>query len=101
MKYCSVVEFEYGSGARGTVGLVGTDGVTVGASYLDEQNANARLIAASPDLLAALEGWAEWYRKVSVDHDDDMTYLNGAGWGDADKLAEQTRAAIAKSRGES
>lgn len=55
MKYCSVVEFEYGSGARGTVGLVGTDGVTVGASSLEEQNANARLIAAAPDLLAACQ----------------------------------------------
>ncbi len=57
MKYCSVVEFEYGSGARGTVGLVGTDGATVGASNLDEQNANARLIAAAPEMLDALRNF--------------------------------------------
>ena len=57
MKYCSVVEFEYGSGARGTVGLVGSDGVTIGASSLDEQNANARAITALPDLLTALEAF--------------------------------------------
>ncbi|KEZ00320.1 hypothetical protein AI27_06535 [Sphingomonas sp. BHC-A] len=60
MKYCSVVEFEYGSGARGTVGLIGTDGVTVGASDLERQNADARLIAAAPDMLAFIAKIADF-----------------------------------------
>lgn len=50
--------------------------------------------AAVTELRATLEGWAEWHRKVCVDHDDDLTYLNDAGWDDADKLAEHTRAAL-------
>jgi hypothetical protein len=49
----------------------------------------ARLIAAAPDLLAALKGWRDWYA------DDDSSVTQ------ATDLMPQTRAAIAKAEGES
>jgi len=41
-------------------------------------NANARLIAAAPDLLAALKQSLPWILKVAADHDDegDLTGLH-------------------------
>lgn len=54
MKYCSAVEFEYVSGARGSIGLVCKDGVTVGASELDQQNDNARFIALAKNHMGEL-----------------------------------------------
>ena len=55
---------------------------------LDEQSANARLIAAAPELLAALESAQAWIAR--------------AGYTDRDKwqsVQEQARAAIAKAKG--
>lgn len=52
--------------------------------YLDTSDANARLIAAAPDLLDALEN---------------LTIAIGMGW-DLDGVVEVSRAAIARAKGE-
>lgn len=56
--------------------------------------------ARAEKLVEALEGWADWHRKACIDSDDDLTYINGDGWADADKLAEQSRAALSEYAGE-
>lgn len=54
-KYLDAVIFRYRSGAKGTVALVGKDYAEVGASELDEQNANSAFIAlCHPENIAAL-----------------------------------------------
>lgn len=56
--------------------------------------------ARAEKLVEALEGWADWHRKACIDSDDDLTYINGDGWADAGKLAEQARAALSEYAGE-
>lgn len=58
----------------------------------DENAANARLIAAAPDLLAALEDMLSGWRYIRETHGD----LYGVGW---DRAENAARAAIAKARG--
>ena len=53
-----------------------------------EQDANARLIAAAPSMLAALEGFAAWEAADSPMSDDDLR-----------ALFEQARAAVAQATG--
>lgn len=60
-----------------------------------EVAANARLIAASPELLLVAKRIAEWVRAVDEDGDD-LTYLNSDGWADVRETADMARAAIAK-----
>lgn len=57
----------------------------------DNQLANARLIAAAPELLAALESLYETIRNYEIDMD---TYPHH-------NMMEEARAAIAKAKGES
>lgn len=55
LKYCSSVEYRSDiPGLSNTVCQVRQSGVLVGASALAEQNANARLIAAAPEMAEAL-----------------------------------------------
>lgn len=54
-KYLDAVLFQYQSGMKGTVALIGKEAAQVGASELDEQNANSAYIAlCSPDNIGAL-----------------------------------------------
>ena len=54
-KYLDAVLFQYQSGMKGTVALIGKETAQVGASELDEQNANSAYIAlCSPDNIGAL-----------------------------------------------
>lgn len=69
---------------RGVVAQVGTDGGTFSKS---EAQANARLIAASPDLLAALRAVLDHGQRLDPHHED---LCNVCG---------PTRAAIAKVEG--
>jgi hypothetical protein len=64
------------------------------SDYSQESEANARLIAAAPDLLAALEGLVEVAKAALEEVNRD-----GAEWHVAAELAE-ARAAIAKARGQ-
>jgi len=78
-----------------------------------ENQANARLIAAAPDLLQAVRTFADWLRREEegFDHtkDDRNTPEGEAAWrawydGNLNVCAlarEQARAAIAKAEGES
>jgi hypothetical protein len=77
------------------------------SGYLQPVVANARLIAAAPDLLATLEAistaWGNLERKpVPTKHPaygTGETYLSPAGRMIAAELIEQARAAIAKAEG--
>lgn len=62
----------------------------------DVAKANARLIAAAPELLAFVEKIDRWIQRSE---DDDCEYLNGEGWDDLRILQVAARAAIAKARG--
>lgn len=54
-KYLDAVLFQYQSGIKGTVALIGKEAAQVGASELDEQNANSAYIAlCSPNNISAL-----------------------------------------------
>jgi len=54
-KYLDAVLFQYQSGMKGTVALIGKEAAQVGASELDEQNANSAYIAlCSPNNISAL-----------------------------------------------
>tara|TARA_R110000868_G_C10374885_1_gene718775 strand:+ start:335 stop:511 length:177 start_codon:yes stop_codon:yes gene_type:complete len=55
--------------------------------------ANARLIAAAPELLAALEDMLNGWRYIRSTHGD----LYGVGW---DRAQEKAEAAIAKADGQ-
>lgn len=59
-----------------------------GVDVDDEDDANACLIAAAPDLLAACEAMLEWVARETDDRD----------W--PHPVLDQARAAIAKARGE-
>ena len=65
-----------------------------------ERKANARLIAAAPDLLAALEGLVSWFGEVNYDAFDsgeiDESQLD---WLGLHKVLDRATAAIAKARG--
>lgn len=56
------------------------------------ENANARLIAASPDLLEALKDMLSGWRYIRESHGD----LYGVGW---DRAQEKAENAIAKATG--
>jgi hypothetical protein len=56
--------------------------------YGDDNNANAQLIAAAPDLLEALE---------AITYDGSWTY---GVWAPSDKAWDKVYAAIAKAKGE-
>jgi hypothetical protein len=60
----------------------------VGNDYLAETTANARLMAAAPDLLAALQGMIEYFVDGSIDDYSDTETMQAA------------RAAIAKATGD-
>jgi hypothetical protein len=60
----------------------------VGNDYLAETTANARLMAAAPDLLAALQGMIEYFVDCSIDDYSDTETMQAA------------RAAIAKATGD-
>ena len=69
-----------------------------GGSYgvkLDEAEAHARLIAAAPDLLAALEDALPWLTKADIDGAFDSCALPLGGR----KAWEQIERAIAKAKG--
>jgi len=55
--------------------------------------ANARLIAAAPELLAALTESLRWIAKVAADHDDEP-HLSGR----AIRMHDKARAAIRKAQ---
>src|SRR5690554_6545988 len=59
-----------------------------------ELNANARLIAAAPELREALEDMLSGWKYIRESHGD----LYGVGW---DRAQNKARAAIAKVKGES
>ncbi len=73
---------------RGGIVIAQVAGCSDDGSSYDECEANANLIAAAPDLLAALEEWVTAFGPVEVP--------NTQG---ADLLAK-SRAAIAKAKGE-
>lgn len=87
------------SASGGTLAYMTARPLAHGANFSWEQiAANAALIAAAPDLLAALE---------AILSDDDLIYTGGAyaslekaGLDSTDKLATKARAAIKKARGE-
>jgi len=60
----------------------------VGNDYIPETTANARLMAAAPDLLAALQGMIEYFVDGSIDDYSDTETMQAA------------RAAIAKATGD-
>lgn len=68
----------------------------------DEKRANARLLAAAPDLLWALETLMEVASDIAAEQCDDgenVTYWNratGAGW----RALKQAQAAISKANGD-
>lgn len=62
--------------------------VTCRDSWLDEQMANARLIAAAPELLYALEMMLDQFRYTSINNGDDAAIVFA-------------KHAIAKAKGES
>lgn len=76
------------SGRRCAVAFMSDDGITD-----DEMEANARLIAAAPDLLAALEELVDWQNGPPL-----LGPKWEPGWNNAMSMV---RAAIAKALGES
>lgn len=38
-----------------------------------------------------VKGWAQWHQKVENDQEDDLPYLNGDAWDDADELADSAQ----------
>ena len=66
------------------------------------QEANARLIAAAPDLLAALEELADCEQKYRSAHDlrGDGSKEAGRAWDLMRRAGDRARAAIAKAKGE-
>ncbi len=60
---------------------------------LSEGKANARLIAAAPDLLEALEDMLNGWKYIRESHGD----LYGVGW---DRAQDKAVSAIARARGE-
>ena len=63
-------------------------------SFGVSQEANARLIAAAPDLLEALQDMLSGWKYIRETHGD----LYGVGW---DRAQEKAEKAIAKATGES
>ena len=45
----------------------------IGGRCFNEDRANARLIAAAPDMLAALQGVMSYWHLISADQDEDVT----------------------------
>jgi len=58
---------------------------------LEAQLAEARRI---------IKGWADWHRFVENDPTDDLPYLNGKAWDDAEVLGEKARAFLSRTGGE-
>jgi hypothetical protein len=69
--------------------IISADGWHLASVALDPLPANARLIAAAPDLLEALEDVAEWLSTGKCD---------GVGF-DEESVLDVIRAAIARSKG--
>lgn len=67
---------------------------TVSSEYVSIQEANARLIAAAPDLLEALQKCTEWMEQLRASGD-----AGNWQWSDGDEYM-QAIAAIAKATGE-
>jgi hypothetical protein len=67
--------------------------ITVRECWRDEQNANARLVSAAPDLLEALRDMLSGWKYIRESHGD----LYGVGW---DRAQEKAVSAIAKAVGE-
>lgn len=88
-KYMSAVHFLYANKGIGTVALVGKDHAIVGDADLDVQNANANLIAAAPELYAALERAVDALASLRGELEPPLTQV------------VRGRAALAKARGES
>lgn len=38
-----------------------------------------------------IKGWADWHRMVEDDPKDDLPYLNGKAWDDAEALADNSK----------
>ena len=94
-KYLDAVLFQYQSGMKGTVALIGKETAQVGASELDEQNANSAYIAlCSPDNIGALldtiaslrskleeaEGALKAAREFIADEFNDDRYEESGEW---------------------
>ncbi len=76
--------------------MLDTDAHPSGADFLQDI-ANAKLIAASPDLLAALENWLHYFeRRIELETSDPLYQVTLSVHGER---VTQTRAAIAKAKG--
>ena len=82
------------NGTTYAIGEVSYPTTPYGTNGAEQRAANARLIAAAPELLAALEDMLGGWRYIRQAHGD----LYGVGWDRAQDAAEK---AIAKAKGES
>lgn len=71
------------------------DGVIIPDTLLEKAGADARLIAAAPDLLAALEDLLEIERRDNL---TDPDYVVGDSW--REEVWNRARAVIARTKGE-
>ena len=81
-----------------------SDNVPAVAQVLDargSQEANARLIAAAPDLLEIVRELSQWFEEsVSIEHDRSGPYVDSIfGNSDETTWAEHARSVLAKAEG--
>lgn len=81
-------------------GRTGLD--VVEAAYQDVANfrlaATRELEAEAERARRIIKGWADWHRLVEDDPKDDLPYLNGKAWDDAEALADMCLAFLSRNR---